>query len=85
MCTVRAGAERVMGDVYSKLEDTLAEYLAEFGPDGYDKHTFVDFVVTQIHRPDYLTAFYRKRADALGHLGLEDSKQTLRRARKTGK
>lgn len=37
----------------------LAEYLGEYGPDGYDQTTMVDFLVAQLHRPGDLGALAR--------------------------
>lgn len=59
------------------LEIALPKYLKEFGDDGYDEVTFIDFVVTQVlgdglAMPDKhllppfapgLIEFYRKRAN----------------------
>ena len=59
------------------LDNALDEYLKEFGDDGYDRVTFIDYVVTQVlgdrlKMPDAdkippfapgLIEFYRGRAD----------------------
>lgn len=50
------------------VKEALRLYLAEYGGDGYDATTFVDFVVTAVHAPGDafdLVQFYRDRANEL--------------------
>jgi len=35
-------------DIRAKLQEALRMYLAEYGVDGYDQQTFVDFVIAQL-------------------------------------
>lgn len=51
-----------------ELDRVIHAYLDEYGADGYDRETFVDFVVCHMFNPGdaaRLVDWYRKQADQL--------------------
>jgi hypothetical protein len=53
-----------MSDLDAKLDEALRLYLEEYGPDGYDRESFIDFVAVAVLKPGMagdMQRFYEKR------------------------